>query len=61
MRMRRVGKARRAVPTIYPTRRRNGGHASLCPPYELPGTQSFRNTIDAIHPVISAMKAVISP
>ena len=23
--------------------------------------QSFRNTIDAIHPVISAMKAVISP
>ena len=24
-------------------------------------TQSFRNTIDAIHPVISAMKAVISP
>ena len=24
-------------------------------------TQSFLNTIDAIHPVISAMKAVISP
>jgi hypothetical protein len=23
--------------------------------------QSFRNTIDAIHPVINAMKAVISP
>jgi hypothetical protein len=23
--------------------------------------QSFLNTIDAIHPVISAMKAVISP
>jgi hypothetical protein len=24
-------------------------------------TQSFRNTIDAIHPVISAKKAVIAP
>jgi hypothetical protein len=30
-------------------------------PTDFGSLQSFRNTIDAIHPVISAMKAVISP
>jgi hypothetical protein len=47
------------VPTIDPDRYFNGGHASLCPPYDL--VQSFLNTIDAIQPVISAMNAVTSP
>jgi hypothetical protein len=33
----------------------------FAPPNLRTKTQSFLNTIDAIHPVISAMKAVISP
>ena len=37
------------------------GIASLCPTYNAGWTQSSLNTIDAIHPVISAMKAVITP
>jgi len=30
-------KARSAVPTFYQQPMLDGGHASLCPPYELPG------------------------
>jgi hypothetical protein len=37
------------------------GFVLLYPSCELLPAQSFRNTIDAIQPVISAMKAVISP
>ena len=59
MRMRRVGK-RAAVPTIPRLVVGMVGTLRFAHPTNC-ATQSFLNTIDAIHPVISAMKAVISP